>query len=855
MAWRDSRTSRRRLLLLMSSIVLGVAALVAISSFRDNLQHAIDDQARELAGADLILRSRQPFSPEATALLDSLTALPATEAVARQTRFASMVYFRSSVPADSGASQRNVTNPGGTRLAQVRALSGDFPFYGELQTEPRTAARTFRDGPYTLIDDAMMIQFGAEVGDTVTIGEQVFTIAGRLLQTPGEAAASAFLGPRVYIPMRYLEATKLIQTGSIARYYVYYKFNPGLDAEALAEAIRPGLTEDRVRVQTIESRREMMGEAVQNLYRYLNLVGFIALILGGVGIASAIHVYVKQKLSTIAILRCVGASTRQIFVIYLVQAMGMGFFGALVGSLLGVGVQVFLPAVVADFLPVQIEFAISWLAVIEGLLVGLVIAVLFVLLPLASVRNISPMLTLRSAVDHKFSSMRDPLFWLIHGLIGLGVTIVAIMLTDTWRYGIGFSLAIGVVFGLLALVAKVIMAIIRRFFPTRLPYIWRQGLSNLFRPNNQTIVLMIAIGLGTFLVMTLYQSRTVLLEQIDVSGNAERPNLILFDIQLDQINPLKKLIANHDLPVLQEDPVVTNRLLEVNGRRVTDLLNDPNSKAERWTLRREYRSTYRDYLTDTEEILEGEWVPRVEPDADVIPISLEREVAKDMAVGLGDRLVFDVQGVPITTRVASIRKVDWNRFQTNFFVVFPAGILEAAPQFYIVTSRTPDNTVSATIQRSVVAQFPNISAIDLTLILRTFDNILSRVAFVLRFMALFSIITGLTVLVGAVVTSRFQRIQESVLLRTLGATQKQVLQIMLIEYLFLGAFAAVTGLLLSLAGSWALAFFVFEATFTPTLWPLLLAFAAVILLTVGTGMLNSRGIHRRPPMEVLRREV
>jgi putative ABC transport system permease protein len=297
------------------------------------------------------------------------------------------------------------------------------------------------------------------------------------------------------------------------------------------------------------------------------------------------------------------------------------------------------------------------------------------------------------------------------------------------------------------------------------------------------------------------------------------------------------------------------RLEAVKGKSVQQILNDPNRSIPEWLLQREYRSTYRENLTDTEKTIDGVWQGRVSADSTTVPISLEEGVAKNLKVTVGDELLFDVQGVSLKATVGSIRKVEWERVEPNFFVVFPAGILENAPQSYVLATRVESNEVSAKLQRVLVQRFPNVSAIDLALILSTIDGILSKIAFVIRFMALFSIATGLTILAGAVVTTRYQRIHESILLRTIGASRAQITQITLIEYLFLGSFAALSGIILAWVGTWALSHFVFDIVFVPKLLPNLVALIAVVGLTLLTGMLNSRGIYDRPPLELLRAEA
>ncbi len=833
MALRDSRGSRRRLLLFVSSMVLGVAALVAIRSFGDNLERAVDNEASALFGADMSLERGGPFSEATEALIDSLGGKQV-----RRTSFASMAFF----PRAQAA-----------RLATVRAIDEGYPFYGAIETNPPEAAGSYHRDGAALLDGALLEQFGVGVGDTVQVGSVAYPIAGEIIKTPRESAAFALFSPRIFIPSAGLD-TLLLQRGSRADYEVYFLFEDGRDVEQTAESIRPHLDEERVGVDTVEEVKDDWNEGLSNLYRFLGLVGLVALLLGGVGVASTVHVYITQRIETVAVLRCIGARSTPTFLIFLVQAGVMGAIAAAIGCAIGVGIQYLVPTLLAEVLPVTVAVTLSWPAIALGFGIGFGVAVLFSLLPLLAIRDVSPLLTLRRSYEATPSSGS---VWVRRGIyvvIALVVAGLSIVQAPEWEVGLGYAAAVTIVFGLLTLVAKGIIHFAPRLMPASWSYPWRQGLSNLYRPNNQTLMLMLALGLGTFLIMTLYLAQQTLMAQIQVAGGEGRPNTVLFDIQKEQIAGVREIVQREGLEVIEEVPIVTMRLARVKDVDVETTRRDTTRQRGGWALRREYRSSYRGALNDAETLEAGAFIGAVDPGVSIVPISVEQDLASELNVGLGDTLVWDVQGLPITTYVASLRSVDWQRFQTNFFVIFPEGVLEAAPQFFVMLTRTAGNVEAGSLTAALFNGYPNVSSIDLTLVLNIFDTIYERIAFVLRFMALFSLCTGMIVLVAAVTVSRFQRIEESVLLKTLGASRRQLIRIMLIEYLFLGFFATATGMLLALASSAALAIFVFDTPFVPSLGPIVLVGLFITGLTLVIGLLNSRGIYARPPLEVLRAE-
>jgi len=833
MAWRDSRRNRSRLFLFVSSIVFGIAALVAIYSFGFNLKKDVDNQAATLIGADLTLSSNKAVDASILPLIDSLGKERSEER-----SFASMIYFPKSK---------------GTRLVQVRALQGKFPYYGSLETTPVAAGKDFRNGKNALVDQTLMLQFNAKVNDSIKVGNLTFLIAGVLNKAPGQTGIQSGIAPVVFIPLQYLEQTGLSKKGSRIGYSFYYKFDKNVDADKLAKKLDARLEKAGMYYDTIGTRKENTGRSFADLTRFLSLVGFIALLLGCVGVASAIHIYVREKIASIAIMRCLGVKAYEAFLIYLIQIAGIGLLGSIIGSALGTFIQHILPLVFKDFLPLSISTDISWLSIGQGIILGVTISILFALLPLIAIRNISPLNTLRLSYE-QVNLLRDPLRWLVYTLIMLFIVSFTFFQIGDWVGSIFFTIGILIAFLILTLIAKLLMYVTKLFIKSSWSYLWRQGFANLYRPNNQTIILMVSIGLSTAFICTLFFIQSLLVKQVSLSASSNLANMVLFDIQSNQEKNLATLAKKTHLPILQQVPIISVRIEKINGKNEADLKKDTSLKIPRWVFANEYRITYRDSLTATEKVTDGDWVGRAPKTGDV-PISVEERFVKRNHLKLGDKLVFNVQGTHLSTKIASIRVVNWNKMQTNFLFVFPKGVLDDAPQFHVLLTRVPSKAVSASFQQKVVQQFPNVSIVDLGLVLSILDELLDKLGDIIRFMAMFSIITGVVVLIASVRISKYQRIQESVLLRTMGASRKQILAITAIEYFFLGALSAATGILIALAGSWLLAKFSFEIPFNADMLPAFLLFLAIAILTIIIGLFNSRGILNKPPLEILRRDV
>jgi putative ABC transport system permease protein len=842
LAWRESRAARRRLLLYMSSISLGVAALVAIDSFAGNLTNSVRDQSRALLGGDIAFRAGRPLPAVLDTVLDSVrtTGIP----VARLTSFASMAL----VPRTTG-----------TRLVQVRAVTENYPLYGEVITEPAGRWTALATERAAIVDPALLVALEAQIGDTLQLGFATFTIAATIRTVPGDPGVTAAIGPRVFIPIRHLEETQLLVFGSRADFEAMLKLrddqSPQATLAALRSRIESGTDSVRVRGRTAAQTEIDLTEAIDQLAQFLGVVGLIALLLGGVGVASGVNAFVAGKIDSVAILRCLGATGGQVLAVYVLQAAVMGLVGAAAGALLGVAIQFLLPVALSEFIPMDVEVTLQPRAIAMGLAVGLWVAMSFSLLALLRLRRVSPLQAIRRDADPDALRGTGRDLPRIVVALALVASIVAIAITRSAEVdeGLWLSGSIGVVLVALWGSAALLSRLARRMIRGQWPYAIRQGIANLHRPANQTRPVVLALGFGVFLVTTLYLVQTNLLRQFAVSAEASAGNLLFFDVQDDQATVVDSIVRAEGYDFVQRVPIVTMRIASINGQSVRSIIEQRGRRGGRWALNREYRSTYREAPTHSERVTAGRWLqsPAAET-AGLNEVSIEHDVASELDLSIGDTITWNVQGVLIPAVVTSFREVNWARFEPNFFAVFTPPALIPAPKQWAMIADVADVAALGRMQRAVVGRYPNVSSIDLSLIKQTIDDIVSKVATAMRFMAVFSVAMGIPVLFSAVAATRRQRLREGVLLKTLGATRRQIRRIMLAEYLLLGLLGSLTGALLATAGAWAMVEFIFETTFVPVALPAVAIAGLMIGLTVAIGLLTGREVFAETPMAALR---
>ena len=844
LALRELRHGLRRVGVYMASITLGVAALVSIHSFRDDVARSVQEEADVLMGANARLEDDVPYPPSVDAVLDSLAG--AGVGVARVTTATTMVYAPSSDL---------------VRLMQVRGIDVGYPYYGDVSTSPAGIWGAHLEPGRVLVDPAVLIQLSVEVGDTIVVGRTPLEIAGTVDDLPTDLAYQTAIGPRIHISQETLEASELLGVGSLARYEAFLRLPDIGERREVRERYDSIFDAADVDYDLAEEQARSLSNGIRFLGRFLALVGLGALLLGGVGVASAIHVYIREKRASIAVLRCIGAGQATAFVAYLIQAAILGLAGAGAGVALGVLVQALLPIVLADVLPVDVTTRVSPTAAAAGLGIGVWVAVIFALIPLLGARDVPPLAALRQDFEGR-PRWRDPLRLAAYAMLVGSVLLLCVIEAPEAEVGLAFAGALAVATALVAGTGWLMTRAARRWFPARASYPVRQGVSNLFRPQNQTVAVTLALGMGAFIIGTIVQVEGSIRDDLTLSFGEGRPNVLLFDVQPDQVEGVLGLIPQAARPTADVVPLVTSTVAAINGQTPEELRANPvrEERPQGWALRREYRNTYRSDVGRAEQLVRGRWwdgTPGSEDGTrvawgDLARVSLEEDVAASLRVELGDTITWDVAGIRIPTVVTSLRRVDWDQLEPNFFAVLEPGVLEDAPQMIVVVARLPDDAQRAALQRDLVGAFPNVSALDFSRVQEAIDTVLSRVRQAVGFLGAFSALAGVLVLLGALATSRMQRLREGALLKTLGARRNQVLTVLFSEYVALGTVATASGLVLAVAAGALVVPLVFQMTYSVRLGALATIWTAVVLLTVVVGLLGSRELLRRAPLPVLR---
>jgi putative ABC transport system permease protein len=834
MAGREMRASWRRLLFFFLCIALGVGSIVTLRSVIQSVRQVFAGEARALLAADLVISTNRPVDSEITAKIEArLTAARAE--VTRTVEVATMA---------SAAG-------GAARMVEVKAVSPGFPYYGVLRLEGGQPYRYEQVAGFgALARPELLAQLGLAVGDEVSLGGRRFRIRGIIEAEPGRRLGAFSLGPRVIVALPDLEATGLLAFGSRASYQRLVRV-PDARLGPLTRDLRADLANTFVRVRPYTATEDDMGEDFARAENYLSLVGLVIVILGGVGVSSVTRVFVQQKLKSIAVLKCIGARSAQILAVYVAQVLALGLLGGAVGVALAAGLMTLMPRWLSPAVTqgIVIDYGLTGSAIAQGVGTGLLVALLFALVPLLDVRHVKPSQLLREETGNR---PRDWLRWVVMAAVGAGL--VALTMWQAGSVRIGAIVAAGFVavaaalwLAGLGLIRAVRPLAASQWFPLR------HAALQLTRPGGQVHLVLLTVGLGAFFILGVRALQENLVREVSVDTAADAPDMFLLDIQTDQLAGVTAALAAGrpaGAPPVRSMPVLRARVVGVQGRELT--LEDVEDVRGRGSLAREYTVTYRPALERNETVVAGAAWPAT-PSADG-EVSIEESIRDRFGIQVGDTMRFDVVGRTVAARVVSVRRVDWRDGRAGgFMFVFRPGLLDQAPHGHIAFVRGPESAADrARLMSTLAAGYPNVSVIDGREMLTALKAVVDNVTLAVTVVGTLVVVSGLLILVGAVAMTKFRRIYEAAILKTLGATRRVIGSMLLLEYGVLGALAGLLGAAGAAGLTWALSRFAFEIPWRPL--PVLLAVGIVACATVvsAVGLAASWDVLRKKPLATLR---
>jgi putative ABC transport system permease protein len=840
-AWRDLKSAPGKFAFVVLSVAIGVAALVGVRGFSESFRRTLTTEARSLMAGDLSARIfRQPTSDEMQKIAD----LDKNNGGARSTWVVETISM-ASVPPDPVP-----------LLVTLKAVDpSQYPYYGEAQLEPEMPLPQALQGDSAVVAEEFLIRLNAHVGDTLRLGGRNFKITAVLKQEPDRMSAGAGMGPRVMVSRAALDRTGLLAVGSRASERLLIKLPAQSDQVAVRKRVETALPD--AQVMDFKEGNPALSQGLDNATAILSLICLVAMVLGAIGVAMAMHAHLEQRMDMLAILKAVGARSSDLLRIFLLQTLGLGLAGGFLGVAAGVGVMAALPAVFGKLLPVATELGFPWRSVFAGLGTGLLTTLLFCLPPLLDVRAVRPVLVLRRLVEQVppgFGAWVGR-WWARRLQIALSVLVVFALGGIAW--GLSDSAKVGGWFALLFAIALVVLLILAavalrtlRFVLNRvrlhLPSFLRHGLANLYRPGNQSAAVLASLGTGVMLILAVYLMQASLLRDLRNTASPKLPNVFLIDVTTDEAAGVKDFFQRQPgvTQALDLMPVVAGRFVSLNGQPL-DKLRDkhfPRRMLENAEL------SWSDTPPAGDKVTQGKWWNSADP----AELAIGEGTAKRLQLGLGSAVQLEVGGRVLALKVAAIYRPDGEHPGARVSFILPSGQLKDEPATWYGGAHIDTKQVPA-MERALFAAYPTVTVINIADVLDRIESVVDQITFVVRFLAGFSILAGLMILASSIASSRFRRMREAVVLKTLGATRMRIVRTFSVEFSVLGLLAGSVGVIFANILTRVL-LRKLEVDFHIDWYATLVSLVGTAILATATGWIASYRILGLRPLEVLREE-
>jgi putative ABC transport system permease protein len=835
------------------SVAVGVAALVGVRGFSESFRRTLSTEARSLMAGDL---SARLFHEPTAEDKGKIAAILEKDGAGIRTTWVTETISMASVPPDPVP-----------LLVSLKAVDpSEYPYYGTAQLEPAMSLQQALDGDSAVVADEFLIRLKAQVGQTLRLGGRNFRISAVLKQEPDRMTAGAGMGPRVMISQAALARTGLIAMGSRASQRLLLKLpevkNTGLKTSAGAVDpvnMRKQLEDALPDAQVMDFREGNPGlsQGLDNSTAILSLICLVAMVLGAIGVAMAMHAHLEQRMDMLAILKAVGAGSGDLLRIFLLQTLGLGLAGGVLGVAAGVGVMAALPAVFGNLLPVHAALDFPWKSAAAGLGTGLLTTLLFCLPPLLDVRGVRPVLVLRRLVEPGPDGIGGwfARWWARRLQIGISVLVVGALggiawaLSDSAKVGTWFAVLFTIALIVLLVMAAVALWVLRLLLGSvrlRLPSFLRHGLANLYRPGNQSAAVLASLGLGVMLILAVYLMQAALLRDLRETASPKLPNIFLIDVTTEEIAGVKDFFAHQSGMIggLDLMPMVTGRFVSLNGKTLDQLKEQhfPRRMLE------SARLSWGDAPPDGDKVLQGKWWT----DGGAAAIAVGTGVAERLHLGIGSAVELELGGTVRTLKVAAIYRADGQHLGTQASFVLPSGQAKDETSTWYGGAHIDPKQVGA-MERSFFQAYPTVTVINLADVLERIESVVNQITFVVRFLAGFSIFAGLMILASSIASTRFRRMREAVVLKTLGATRMRIVRTFSVEFSVLGLLAGSVGVVFANILTRVLLSRL-EVGFHIEWYATAIALVGTAVLATATGWIASYRILGLRPLEVLREE-